>query len=128
MSRKSCSTFSIPAWSNSLILSGSLLITWFHVMGKRSSAQIARKEGQAEFESECLGVCGARDTFPVGTLKGVGQVYRQPFVDTYAKAGFAKLHDRKTPIMAADLRNGRVLALPRGERRRTACSHRRGTE
>jgi hypothetical protein len=25
-----------------------------------------------EFESECLGYCGAQDTFYVGTLKGVG--------------------------------------------------------
>jgi hypothetical protein len=66
---------------------------------------------------------GLGDLIQFSRLKGVGQVYRQPFIDTYAKA--AKLHDRKTPIMAAaDLRNGRVLALPRGERRRTACSHR----
>jgi len=51
------------------------------------------------------------DTLHVGTLKGVGWVYRQTFVATYAKAGFAKVHDCKTPIMAADLRNGLVLPL-----------------
>jgi len=33
----------------------------------------------------------ARDTFNLGTLKGVGRVYRQTFIDTYAKAGLAKL-------------------------------------
>jgi len=27
----------------------------------------------------------------VGTLKGVGRVYQQTFIDTYAKVGFAKL-------------------------------------
>jgi hypothetical protein len=86
-----------------------LPITWFHVIGKRSHVQIARKQGQAEFETDCLGLCGARDTFLVGTLKGVGRVYRQAYIDTYAKAGFAKLRDRNTPIIAADLRNGRVL-------------------
>jgi hypothetical protein len=31
-------------------------------------------------------------------LKGVGRVYQQTFVDTYAKIGFAKLYDRKTPL------------------------------
>jgi hypothetical protein len=38
------------------------------------------------------------DTFYVGALKGVGRVYQQTFIDTYAKVGFAKLYDRKTPI------------------------------
>ena len=62
-----------------------------------------------EFETECPGYCGAQDTFYVGTLKGVGRVYQQTFIDTYAKVGFAKLYDRKTPITAADLLNDRVL-------------------
>ena len=62
-----------------------------------------------EFETECPGYCGAQDTFYVGTLKGVGRVYQQTFIDTYAKIGFAKLYDRKTPITAADLLNDRVL-------------------
>jgi hypothetical protein len=42
-------------------------------------------------------------------MKGVGRVYQQTFLDTYAKVGFAKLYDRKTPITAADLLNDRVL-------------------
>ena len=42
-------------------------------------------------------------------MKGVGRVYQQTFVDTYAKVGFAKLYDRKTPITAADLLNDRVI-------------------
>src|SRR4051794_41654673 len=62
-----------------------------------------------EFESECPGYCGAQDTFYVGTLKGVGRVYQQTFIDTYAKVGFAKLYDRKTPLTAADLLNDRVI-------------------
>lgn len=45
----------------------------------------------------------------VGTLKGVGHVYQQTFIDTYAKVGMAKLYDRKTPITAADLLNDRVI-------------------
>jgi hypothetical protein len=71
--------------------------------------RFAGKEVQLGFETECLGLCGARETLHVDTLKRVGRVYRQTFIDTYAKAGFAKLYDRKTPIMTADLRNGRVL-------------------
>ncbi|MGC2074924.1 MAG: integrase core domain-containing protein, partial [Xanthobacteraceae bacterium] len=53
--------------------------------------------------------CGAQDTFYVGNLKGVGRIYQQTFIDTYAKVAFAKLYDRKTPITAADLLNDRVL-------------------
>ncbi len=67
------------------------------------------KDAHGEFESECPGYCGAQDTFYVGTLKGVGRVYQQTFVDTYCKVGFANLYEQKTPITAADLLNDRVL-------------------
>ena len=45
----------------------------------------------------------------VGTLKGVGRVYQQTVIDTYAKVAFAKLYDRKTPITAAEILNDRVV-------------------
>ncbi len=67
------------------------------------------KEAHGEFESECPGYCGAQNTFYVGTMKGVGRIYQQSFVDTYSKLAFAKLYDRKTPITAADLLNDRVV-------------------
>jgi transposase InsO family protein len=67
------------------------------------------KEAHGEFESECPGYCVAQDTFYVGTLKGVGRVYQQTAIDTYAKVAFAKLYDRKTPLTAADLMNDRVV-------------------
>jgi transposase InsO family protein len=67
------------------------------------------KEAHGEFESECPGYCGAQDTFYVGTLKGVGRIYQQTFIDTYTKVGFAKLYAEKTPVTAADLLNDRVL-------------------
>jgi transposase InsO family protein len=67
------------------------------------------KEAHGEFESECPGYCGAQDTFYVGTMKGVGRIYQQTFIDTYTKVVFAKLYDRKTPITAADLLNDRVV-------------------
>jgi transposase InsO family protein len=69
----------------------------------------AEKEAHGVFESEHPGYCGAQDTFYVGNLKGVGRVYQQTFVDTYAKVAFAKLYDRKTPLTAADLLNDRVV-------------------
>jgi len=69
----------------------------------------AEKETHGEFESECPGYCGAQDTFYVGTLKGVGRIYQQTFIDTYSKVVLAKLYDRKTPLTAADLLNDRVL-------------------
>ena len=42
-------------------------------------------------------------------LKGVGRVYQQTVIDTYAKVAFAKLYDRKTPITAAEILNDRVV-------------------
>ena len=69
----------------------------------------ADKEAHGEFESECPGYCGAQDTFYVGTMKGVGRIYQQTFVDTYSKVAFCKLYDRKTPITAADLLNDKVV-------------------
>jgi transposase InsO family protein len=69
----------------------------------------ADKEAHGEFESECPGYCGAQDTFYVGTLKGVGRIYQQTFLDTYTKLACAKLYDRKTPLVAAELLNDRVI-------------------
>jgi len=71
----------------------------------------ADKEAHGEFDTECPGYCGAQDTFYVGTLKGVGRIYQQTFLDTYSKLGFAKLYDRETPITAADLLNDRVIGI-----------------
>ena len=83
---------------------------------KRHSQQVRRnlrpvRQAHGEFESEHPGYCGAQDTFYVGNLKGVGRVYQQTFIDTYAKVAFAKLYDRKTPITAADLLNDRVISF-----------------
>ncbi|CBW74839.1 Transposase [Mycetohabitans rhizoxinica HKI 454] len=69
-----------------------------------------KKKAHGEFESECPGYCGAQDnTFYVGSLKGVGRIYQQTFVDTYSKVAFAKLYERKTSLPAADLLNDRVV-------------------
>ena len=67
------------------------------------------KEAHGEIETEHPGYLGAQDTFYVGTLKGVGRIYQQTFIDTYAKVAFAKLYDRKNALVAADLLNDRVV-------------------
>lgn len=81
-----------------------------------TEAQVAALESKkhddevaGEIETAHPGYLGSQDTFYVGTLKGVGRVYQQAFVDTYSKVAFAKLYTTKTPITAADLLNDRVL-------------------
>lgn len=62
-----------------------------------------------EIETHHPGYLGSQDTFYVGTLKGVGRIYQQTFVDTYSKWAAAKLYTTKTPITGADLLNDKVL-------------------
>jgi transposase InsO family protein len=62
-----------------------------------------------EIETAHPGYLGSQDTYYVGNLKGVGRIYQQTFIDTYAKVGFAKLYTTKTPITSADLLNDKVL-------------------
>lgn len=66
-------------------------------------------EACGEIETVHPGYLGSQDTFYVGTLKGVGRVYQQTFVDTYSKVAFAKLYTTKTPITSADILNDKVL-------------------
>ena len=78
-------------------------------------AKKERDKAHGEIETEHPGYLGSQDTFYVGTLKGVGRVYQQTFVDTYSKVAFAKLYQMKTPITAADLLNDRVLPFFEGQ-------------
>jgi transposase InsO family protein len=67
------------------------------------------KEAHGEIETEHPGYLGAQDTFYVGTMKGVGRIYQQTFIDTYSKVAMVKLYDRKNALVAADMLNDRVL-------------------
>lgn len=71
----------------------------------------AREEKQAhgEIETEHPGYLGSQDTYYVGTIKGVGRIYQQTFIDTYCKIALAKLYPQKHAITAADLLNDRVI-------------------
>ena len=62
-----------------------------------------------EIESEHPGYLGSQDTFYVGTLKGVGRIYQQTFVDTYSRVAICKLYTMKNQLTAADLLNDRVI-------------------
>lgn len=66
-------------------------------------------EACGEIETHHPGYLGSQDTFYVGTLKGVGRIYQQTYIDTYAKTAQAKLYTTKTPITGADLLNDKVL-------------------
>ena len=85
------------------------------VLTEQHVAALERKKEDdiacGEIETAHPGYLGSQDTFYVGTLKGVGRVYQQTFVDTYSKVAACKLYTTKTPITAADLLNDKVLPL-----------------
>jgi transposase InsO family protein len=67
------------------------------------------KEAHGEIETEHPGYLGSQDTYYVGTLKGVGRIYQQTFIDTYSRVAMVKLYQSKTALNASDLLNDRVL-------------------
>lgn len=67
------------------------------------------KEAHGEIETEHPGYLGSQDSFYVGTLKGIGRIYQQTFVDTYSKHAICKLYTMRNAITAADILNDRVL-------------------
>lgn len=67
------------------------------------------KAAHGEIETFHPGYLGAQDTYYVGTIKGVGRIYQQTFIDTYAKVAHVKVYDRKNALVAADMLNDRVI-------------------
>lgn len=70
-----------------------------------------KREAMGEIETEHPGYLGSQDTYYVGTIKGVGRIYQQTFVDTYTRVACVKLYPEKNALVAADLLNDRVLPL-----------------
>jgi transposase InsO family protein len=68
-----------------------------------------KQEAHGEIETEHPGYLGSQDTYYVGTIKGVGRIYQQTFIDTYSRLAFAKLYTSKHAITSADVLNDRVL-------------------
>ena len=83
------------------------VLTEAQIQALETAAQ--EKEAFGEIETEHSGYLGAQDTFYVGTMKGVGRIYQQTFIDTYSRVAFGKLYTMRTAITAADLLNDRVL-------------------
>lgn len=67
------------------------------------------KQAHGEIETEHPGYLLSQDTYYVGNLKGVGRIYQQTVIDTYAKVAFAKLYDRKNALVASDMLNDKVV-------------------
>ena len=67
------------------------------------------KEASGEIETHHPGYLGAQDTYYVGTIKKIGRIYQQTFIDTYSKVAHAKVYDCKNALVAADLLNDKVL-------------------
>lgn len=84
-----------------------LILTESQIVALEKAKQ--QQEAEGEIVTEHPGYLGAQDTFYVGTLKGVGRIYQQTFIDTYSKVAFAKLYDRKNALVAADCLNDRVI-------------------
>jgi transposase InsO family protein len=68
-----------------------------------------KQEAHGEIETEHPGYLGAQDTYYVGTIKGVGRIYQQTFIDTYSRVAFAQLYTSKHAITSADILNDKVL-------------------
>lgn len=69
----------------------------------------ALKESQGEIETEHPGYLGSQDTYFVGTIKSIGRIYQQTFVDTYSRVAFAKLYIEKNAVTAAHTLNETVI-------------------
>lgn len=68
-----------------------------------------KREADGEIETEHPGYLGSQDTYYVGTIKGIGRIYQQTFIDTYSRVAMAKLYTDKSSITAADILNDKVL-------------------
>lgn len=67
------------------------------------------REASGEIETHHPGFLGSQDTYFVGTVKGIGKIYQQTFIDTYSRVAIVKLYTEKTAIAAADLLNDKVI-------------------
>jgi len=67
------------------------------------------QESKGEIETHHPGHLGAQGTYYVGTIKGVGRIYQQTYIDTYFKTVLLKLYDLKNALAAPDILNDRVL-------------------
>jgi transposase InsO family protein len=89
------------------IVAEDLLLTESQAQSLEKSKE--EKVAKGEIKTEHPGYLGIQDTYYVGTIKELGRIYQQTFIDTYTKSVFAKLYDRKNAIVATDMLTTRVL-------------------
>jgi hypothetical protein len=106
-----------PAWANigklvgSLAAVGGVIAFVFQMMRRSRVFSTFMDSFLTELSAmiEHPGYLGAQDTYYVGTIKGIGRIYQQTFIDTYSKVAFAKLYDRKNALVAAEMLNDRIV-------------------
>jgi transposase InsO family protein len=97
----------LKALEDLLVANESLILTEAQVQALEKAK--AQREAEGEIETEHPGYLGSQDTYYVGTIKGLGRIYQQTFVDTYSKVAIVKLYTAKSALMAADLLNDCVI-------------------
>ena len=70
-----------------------------------------QKVAKGEIETHHSGYLGAQDMYYVGTIKGVGRIYQQTYIDTYCKVAQAKMYSNKDALTAAEILNNKVIPL-----------------
>jgi hypothetical protein len=80
-----------------------------------------------EIETHHPGFLGAQDTYYVGYIKGVGKIYQQTVIDTYAKYGKTPMQTRnqsfhlaKEKLLSIHYQN--VVSLPLSDERETSSA------
>jgi hypothetical protein len=67
------------------------------------------REAQGEIENQYPGYLCAQDTYYVGHIKGIGEIYQQTLIDTYSTLTLAKVYTKKNGLVAAHMLNDKVL-------------------
>jgi transposase InsO family protein len=66
-------------------------------------AALVRAKNQKPIKPQYPGHIGAQDTYYIGYIKGVGQVYQQTFIDVYSGVALVRLYERKDSQVAVDM-------------------------
>ncbi len=83
----------------------SLVLTEAQMMAMEREQE--KQEAHGEIKTEYPAYLGSQDIYYVGTIKGVGRIYQQTFIDTYSQVAFAKLFSSKHAITSAYILNDR---------------------
>nr|WP_254055570.1 hypothetical protein [Leptospira mayottensis] len=84
----------------------------FSRINRIASSALEKRKLEKQVEGEILkhpGCLGCQDTYYVDTIKGVGRIYQQTFIDSYSKVAMTKLYDRKNALVDADMLNDKVI-------------------